>query len=159
MNAETKIHLDLTITAPENALNDIAKALSDKLDVMSGKKLPDGVYRIDGTDMLYTLTSSVTHHEAPGAVAKLEQVHGHTPWELATPLDAVHLIDYGKYNPAVDTEKHPGIRSEWAWLKDTYKSSSDYAWGVYFHSGAVDYGYRDSRSRALAVCRPVPVSQ
>ena len=159
MNAATKIHLDLTITAPEHALGDIAKALSDKLDVLSGKKLPDGVHRIDGTDMLYTFTESVTHYDAPKAVASLEQVRGHTPWELAMPHEATRLVDYSKYNPAVDTEKHPGIKSEYAWLKDIYASSSDRAWGVGFGTGYFNYGGRSLQGRALAVCRPVPASQ
>ena len=160
MNAATKIHLDLTITAPENALNDIAKALSDKLDVLSGKKLPEGVYRIDGTDLLYTFTPSVTHYEAPEAVSKLEQVPGYLPWDWALPHEWIRLVDYSKYDPAVDTAKHPGIKSERAWIsKDPHASSSDSAWGVYFISGFVFYSFRDIHLRALAVCRPVPVSQ
>lgn len=159
MNAATKIHLDLTITAPENALGEIAKALNDKLEILSGKKLPDGVHRIDGTNMLYTFTDPVSHHDAPGAVAKLEQVHGHTPWDLTMPREAVLLINYSKGNPAVDTDKHPGITSEWAWLKDVYKLYPDRAWCVGFGSGGVDCGGRGSRLRALAVCRPVPVSE
>ena len=159
MDAVTKIHLDLILSAPENALGEIAKALNDKLEVLAGKKLPDGVHRIDGTDMLYTLTHAVTHHDAPGAVAKLEQVPGHTPWELAMPHEATRLVDYSKYNPAVDTKKHPGIKSEWAWLKDTYASSSGRAWLVVFDSGCVYCDGRGLRNRALAVCRPLPASQ
>lgn len=159
MNAVTKIHLDMTISAPENALSEIAEALHDKLEILSGKKLPDGVNRIDGTNMLYTFTDRVSHHDAPGAVAKLEQVPGHTPWDLAMPREAILLVDYSKYNPAVDTDKHPGIKSEWASLKDTYKSSSDLAWGINFLSGNVDCYLCRNRLRALAVCRPVPVSE
>ena len=159
MDAVTKIHLDLILSAPENALGEIAKALNDKLEVLAGKKLPDGVHRIDGTDMLYTLTHAVTHHDAPSAVAKLEQVPGHTPWELAMPHEATRLVDYSKYNPAVDAKKHPGIKSEWAWLKDTYASSSDCAWSVNFSSGGVDCGDRGYQDRALAVCRPLPASE
>ena len=160
MNAATKIHLDLTITVPENALNDIAKALNDKLEVLSGKRLPDGVYRIDGTDLLYTFTPSVTHYEAPEAVAKLEQVTGYLPWDWALPHEWIRLVDYSKYDPAVDTAKHPGIKSERAWIsKDPHASSSGVAWCVDFFSGFVYCYVRGDRSRALAVCRPVPVSQ
>ena len=159
MNAPITIHMDLTIHNPENALDEIEKALSNKLEILAGKRLPDNVYRIDGTDILYTFTDSVTHHEAPGAVAKLEQAPGHGPWEMGTLREAALLIDHTKYNPAVDTEKHPGIKSEWAWLKDVYKSSSDCAWVVDFYTGGVDYGGRGLRCRALAVCRPVPASQ
>ncbi|GGA00158.1 DUF1566 domain-containing protein [Dyella caseinilytica] len=160
MNAPTKIHLDLTINDPANALGEIAEALKNKLDAIAGKRLPDGVNRIDGTDMLYTFTKSVTHYEAPEAVAKLEQVPGYTPWEMAMPHEATRLVHYGKYNPAVDIEKHPGIKSERAWIsKDPCASSSGFAWGVDFGNGNVDCGGRVNHCRALAVCRPVPASQ
>lgn len=160
MNAPQKIHVEFTITNPATAVEDMAKALQDQLDVLHGKRLPDGVYRIDGTDVLYTLTEKTSHHDAPSLVGKLNQVTGHTPWELATPREAVLLIDYSRHNPAVDTDKHPGIASEWCWLKDVYKPSpSDYAWDVDFGGGNVLYSSRDSHSRALAVCRPLPASQ
>lgn len=120
---------------------------------------PDGVNRIDGTDMLYTFTGSVTHYEAPAAVAKLEQVPGYLPWEWALPHEGILLVDYSKYNPAVDTEKHPGIKSELAWLKSEYKLSSDLAWSLHFLSGSVYHDNRVFHFRALAVCRPVPASE
>jgi len=154
------INLSVTIDNPGTAVEAIAKALSDKLDVIAGKRLPDGVHRIHGTDLLYTLTDKVSHHEAQSAVSKLEQVPGHAPWDLAVPREAVLLVDYSKHNPAVDVAKHPGIKSEWCWLKDTDASSpADDAWCVSFDAGAVGGGYRGSRNRALAVCRPLPASQ
>jgi hypothetical protein len=160
MTAPQTIHLSVTIDNPDTAMDTIAKALSDKLDVIAGKKLPDGVHRIAGTDLLYTFTDKVTHHDAPGAVAKLEQVHGHTPWNLAEPRDAILLVDYSKFNPAVDTAKHPGIKSEWYWLKPVSASSpAGCAWSVGFGAGYIDRYVRGCSSRALAVCRPLPASQ
>ena len=160
MSTPQMINLSVTIDNPDTAIDTIAKALSDKLDVIAGKRLPDGVYRIHGTDLLYTFTDKVSHHDAPGAVAKLEQVPGHMSWDLAMPREAILLVDYSKHSPAVDTAKHPGINSEWCWLKDTDASSpADVAWGVNFGSGYVRWGYRDSHYRALAVCRPLPASQ
>ncbi|MDR3445946.1 DUF1566 domain-containing protein [Dyella sp.] len=160
MNAPQKIQFECTITSPDLAVKELSEALLSKLEVIAGKRLPDGVHRIDGTDILYALTESTTHHDAAKAVAKLEKVPGHSPWELATPHEAVLLVDYSRYNPAIDTDKHPGIGSEWCWLKDVYKSSpSDFAWLVNFSGGYVYYGDRGSRDRALAVCRPAPASQ
>ena len=160
MTAPQTINLSVTIDNPDTAIDTIAKALSDKLDVIAGRKLPDGVHRIDGTDLLYAFTDKVSHHDAPGAVAKLEQVPGHTPWDLAEPREAILLVDYSRHNPAVDAAKHPGIKSEWCWLKNTDASSpADYAWFVNFGAGLIGWYYRYYRYRALAVCRPVPASQ
>jgi hypothetical protein len=160
MTAPQTINLSVTIDNPDTAIDTIAKALSDKLDVIAGRKLPDGVHRIDGTDLLYTFTDRVSHHDAPGVVAKLEQVPGHAPWDLAEPREAILLVDYSRHNPAVDAAKHPGIKSEWCWLKNTDASSpADYAWCVSFDTGGISGDYRLNRNRALAVCRPVPASQ
>ena len=160
MTAPQTINLSVTIDNPDTAMDTIARALSDKLDVIAGRKLPDGVHRIDGTDLLYTFTDKVSHHDAPGVVAKLEQVPGHTPWDLAEPREAILLVDYSRHNPAVDAAKHPGIKSEWCWLKNTDASSPAVsAWYVSFGTGGIDGGGRDDRDRALAVCRPVPASQ
>jgi len=160
MTAPQTINICITIDNPDTAIDTIAKALSDKLDVIAGRKLPDGVHRIDGTDFLYTLTDKVSHHDAPGVVAKLEQVPGHTPWDLAEPREAILLVDYSRHNPAVDAAKHPGIKSEWCWLKNTDASSpADFAWFVFFDTGLFDRNNRYNHNRALAVCRPLPASQ
>lgn len=160
MTEPQTINLNVTIDNPDTAMEVIAKALSDKLDVIAGKRLPNGVYRIHGTDMLYTIIDATKHTGAPDAVAKLEQVPGYTPWDLAMPSEAVLLIDYSKCGPAVDTEKHPGIESTWYWLKPVDASSpSRYAWHVNFGTGNIYRDYRSIRSRALAVCRPLPASQ
>jgi hypothetical protein len=160
MSNPQTINLSVTINNLETAMESIAKALSDKLYIIAGKKLPDGVYRIDGTDMIYMLTEKVAHYEAKGVVAKLELVPGHTLWDLAEPREAVLLVDYSKYKPAVDTAKHPGINSELCWLKDTNASSpAVLAWVLDFDAGGIYRVFRYHQSRALAVCRPLPASQ
>jgi hypothetical protein len=160
MSTPQTINLSVTIDNPDTAIDTIAKALSDKLDVIAGRKLPDGVHRIDGTDLLYTFTDKVSHHDAPGVVAKLEQVPGHTPWDLAEPREAILLVDYGRHNPAVDAAKHPGIKSDWHWTRTPDASSpADCAWFVNFGTGSIFRYFRGGLCRALAVCRPVPASQ
>ncbi len=123
--------------------------------------LPANVYSIDGTDILYTtLNERLAHREALKAAADLPVVEGHGPWELATLKEVALLVDHSKFDPAVNTELHPGIDATWYWLKDTYAPSpSVYAWSVGFGYGDVNCSLRDIHGRALAVCRPLPASQ
>ena len=124
-------------------------------------KLPPNVYRIAGTDLLYTTSGDeIFNHEDAAKWAKgLPKVAGYTKWDLAEKREAVLLIDDARYNPAVNTKTHPGIGSHWYWLKRPLASSSVLAWHVYFLTGYFGYSSRGGQYRALAVCRPVPASQ
>jgi hypothetical protein len=114
----------------------------------------------DGIVTVYASDDDLKQSSAEKACAKLAQIPGYTPWKLISDKDAELIIDRRFHNPAVDPDEYPHIVPEWHWTDTPYKpSSSGCAWVVNFHSGYVSYDYRDYHGRALAVCRPVPVSQ
>jgi hypothetical protein len=99
------------------------------------------------------------HEFAISAAADLPQLEGYTPWELA-PLDDLKAILASGKDDVFDIEQYPDILDDWYWAQDTYEPSpSDFAWGVLFGNGGVLCSNRSNLLRALAVCRPVPVSQ
>ncbi|MDR3445950.1 hypothetical protein [Dyella sp.] len=99
------------------------------------------------------------HELAINAASSLPQLPGHTSWELAPKVDLEAIIASSE-DDVYDAEQYPDMLDNWYWSKDLYASSpSDYAWGVHFLSGGVDYRGRGLHSRALAVCRPAPASQ
>jgi hypothetical protein len=132
-----------------------------------GKPLADGDANV--VAVLNTVTGLVRawkpfgnkrfpHEHAINAAAGLPQLPGHTPWELSSKVDLEAIVASGDED-VFDAEQYPDILEECYWAKDLYQSSSHYAWSVNFYSGDVDYDFRGARDRALAVCRPVPVSQ
>ena len=124
-------------------------------------KLPANVYCIAGTDLLYTtIDDRLSHQDAAKRAKGLPKIPGYSKWDLAEKREAVLLIDDKRYSPAVNTKVHPGITSDWYWLKPVDASSpAGGAWFVSFGAGGFGRCVRDCHDRALAVCRPVPASQ
>lgn len=163
MNARlaTSAPIRIELSIPNIDMDALTTAIAEKLALLKGKKLPDGVYRIDGTDLLYTTSRDETfpHKGADQWAKSLPAIPGYSAWDLMEKREVALLIDDTRFNPAVNTEIHPGIGAYWYWLKRVDASSSSFARFVYFYGGLVGDGYRVNRLRALAVCRPVPASQ
>jgi hypothetical protein len=62
-----------------------------------------------------------------------------TGWRLPTDFELTTLVDYGVYNPAIDTAYFPATVSSVYWSSTTYAPDTTYAWGVYFSYGSA-YG-------------------
>ena len=108
----------------------------------------------------YAGDKDLKQKDAEKACAKLTQIPGYTPWELMGDKDAELIVDRRFYNPAVDPEEYPHIKSDWHWTRTPDASSPAYvAWIVYFDTGSIGRSYRGLHDRALAVCRPLPASQ
>ena len=71
-------------------------------------------------------------------------------WRLHTVKELVSLVDYEKYDPAIDPV-FTKTQSSSYWSSTSYAYFSDYAWYVDFGSGGVDW---DSRGFVSCV-RPV----
>ena len=75
-----------------------------------------------------------THAEAL-AYAKQLRLDGHDDWRLPTIQELMALVDYTKFNPAIDAAAFPDTPSKWFWSSSPLASSSSYAWVVNFSNG------------------------
>jgi len=64
---------------------------------------------------------------------------GHADWRLPDEYELQSIMDYGRYNPAIDTAAFPETNSSYYWSSSTYAGYPDGAWDLYFTSGYVGY--------------------
>jgi uncharacterized protein DUF1566 len=62
---------------------------------------------------------------------------GHTDWRLPNYRELASLVDYGRYDPAIDTVAFPGIPPSLFWSSSSYVDSTGNAWYVNFGLGFV----------------------
>jgi hypothetical protein len=76
---------------------------------------------------------------------------GHDDWRLPSIHEITSIIDYSKYNPAIDTTAFPSAPSIDFWSSSTNAYDASYAWGVHFINGGVTFGKKDASCAARCV--------
>jgi PKD repeat protein/pimeloyl-ACP methyl ester carboxylesterase len=76
---------------------------------------------------------------------------GYSDWRLPNRNDLLSLVDYTRYDPAIDTTAFPDTMSSYYWSSTTYAPYSVYAWCVYFDYGLVSHDLRSYDSYVRAV--------
>jgi hypothetical protein len=66
---------------------------------------------------------------------------GYTDWRLPYEYELQSIVDYSRYNPAIDMVAFPDTRSYY-WSSSTYANNTLYAWYVYFSDGYVSSYYK-----------------
>jgi hypothetical protein len=69
---------------------------------------------------------------------------GHSDWRLPNRNELQSIVDYSRYNPAIDTTFFPGTVASYYWSSTTYAGLTDGAWIVSMDDGYVGY-YGKSR--------------
>jgi hypothetical protein len=64
----------------------------------------------------------------------------HTDWRLPTVKELSTLVNFGRYDPSIDTKFFPDCLWNFYWSSSTLADYPDDAWGVLFFDGYVDYG-------------------
>lgn len=84
----------------------------------------------------YTWASAKTH-------CTVLSLAGLSGWRLPTYIELLSIVDYSKYNPAINAVVFPGTQSSVYWSSSPYASSASYAWAVHFYVG---YTYSSAQS-------------
>jgi hypothetical protein len=100
----------------------------------------DGTVTDTSTGLTWQQVGSSTTMTWARALAYCEGLNlaGHTDWRLPTIKELRSLVDYNRYNPAINATYFPNTMSSVYWSSTTYANSTNGAWAVNFYYGNDD---------------------
>ena len=98
----------------------------------------DGTISDTSTDLLWQKdTIEVINWETALAYCSNLNLAGYTDWRLPNRLELLSIVDYNRYNPAIDINYFPDTNSQYSYLSSTTTVTSlNRAWGVHFWHGS-----------------------
>ena len=79
------------------------------------------------------------------------ELAGYTDWRIPDRRELFSIVDFGKYNPSIDTNYFLGTKSCGYWSGSTHANYTDCAWHVLFNDGHVVYDYKTYRTYVRCV--------
>ena len=110
---------------------------------MSFTVSPDGLTVTDNvTGLVWQREDDDTTRNWANAISYCEglTLGGYEDWRLPNEYQLQSIVDYGRYNPAIDPVAFPSTNHTYYWSSSTNAYSSEYAWDVSFYNGSVYYG-------------------
>ncbi len=88
----------------------------------------------------YALGSAFSWEKAFLAVEAInqEKYSGYSDWRLPNVKELQSIVDYGSFEPAINSAFFPNTKSEFYWTSTTYGPNPEAAWAVSFNNGYVD---------------------
>ncbi|MEW6380807.1 MAG: DUF1566 domain-containing protein, partial [bacterium] len=116
----------------------------------------------DGT-VTDTSTGLMWQQETAGPMSWEEALHycegltlgGHSDWRLPNVNELQFLVDYSRYNPAIDPELFPKTQASGYWSSTVNHCSPDTVWYVGFGYGGISYGNRGASQDSKYYVRAV----
>ncbi|WP_044412924.1 Lcl C-terminal domain-containing protein [Thiomicrospira microaerophila] len=110
-------------------------------------------YRWGGKTALLTGEFGTRHNDWDTLVdgSNSKNLCGFNDWRVPSRDELRSIVNYGRFNPAIDQSVFPNTRSSWYWSASPYASGSNFAWGVVFNNGYDydDYRYSGARVRLV----------
>lgn len=107
----------------------------------AGKPVAEGADWVAVYDTLTQLTwtrqvldCGAVPHEKAMAAASAVRLFGYSDWRAPTIQEQLSIIDYTRYDPALDTAHFDGP-ADWCWTSTVAKYPSGYAWSVDLDDG------------------------
>jgi len=100
----------------------------------------DGTVTDNITSLMWQQENDNNQREWEDAIAYCEDLDlaGHTDWRLPDEYELQSIVDYGRYNPAIDTTVFPGTNPTFYWSSSTCANDAGDAWSVSFYAGNPD---------------------
>lgn len=89
------------------------------------------------------VSSTFCNTQAFASRVNQQRYCGFDDWRVPSREELRSIVDYGHYDPAIDTDFFPDSQSVVFWSSSADVYDSGYAWYVYFKDGFDYYGYRD----------------
>ena len=118
----------------------------------------DGTVSDTSTGLMWqkeTPDDTITWEQALSYCENLE-LATYTDWRLPTQKELRNLVDYSRYNPAINTDFFPFTFSSFYWSSTTSAQVTSAAWGEYFFDGYDLIKYKSSKNYVRAVRRGQP---
>jgi hypothetical protein len=98
----------------------------------------DGTVTDTSTGLMWQQTASSNKMTWEDALAYCEALNlgGHIDWRLPTVKELISLIDYSRYNPAINTNYFPDTVASFFWSSTINANSTNNAWCINFYNGS-----------------------
>ena len=115
----------------------------------------DGTVTDTQTGLMWQKATAPGTYNWQAALAYAEglTLGGHSDWRLPDRNELQTLVDYSRYNPAIDPLLASNTVSSPYWSSTTYANDTNNAWRVYFSSGYVHYYGNKSNSYYVRAVR------
>jgi hypothetical protein len=114
-------------------------------------------YNVEENDTINDgVTGKVWQRTVPSERFTWAQAKQHCPsgWRLPTAIELISLIDYTRYDPAIDTVAFPSTPAEYFWSSTGTPTSADYGVCVHFADGVVAINAQEFQARVRCVKVP-----
>ncbi|MCX5902809.1 MAG: DUF1566 domain-containing protein [Proteobacteria bacterium] len=105
----------------------------------------DGTITDTGTGLMWQKATAPGTYTWEQALTYCENLTlpagGYSDWRLPNRNELQSIVDYSRYNPAIDTTYFPDTQAAYYWSSTTDAFSTLIAWSVYFYNGSVASGY------------------